>query len=735
MLSERLARQVERLLDDCDSAISSGDWERVRQAADAALRLDPANADAAAYLAAAARPPGLAPGATRRAIASRGAERRQMTVMFCDLVDSTPLAERLDPEDLRDILRAYQETCDEIVQKYDGFVAHYMGDGLLVYFGYPQAHEDDAARAILAGLEIVRAVPAVGASHQPAVPLQSRVGIHHGLVVVGQMGAGTRIEPSDVVGKTPNLAARLQSLALPGSVLISDELAQLVRGRFDLEDAGPRKLKGIADAVATWQALGERALDSESGPSALGPGLLVGRDTEWRALRECWLRSKEGSGHVVIIRGEPGIGKSRLVRELRADIPAGSGVAIELRCSALRQGSALHPVLDHLARRVLGSGEGDTDSDRMARIEAETARWHAVDGLAAQILASAFALPVSGEVASLAPQELKERTFELLASWVLQTASASPVLLIVEDIHWIDPSSLELLLLLAERSQRHRLMICATARPEFRLVLLDRPGVVEIELSRLCPEDANRLAASLAGERDLPAHVRGQVVARSDGIPLFIEELLRAVGGDEAVPRQRRPDGLANAVDVPASLHDSLMARLDRMTSARRVAQVASALGRQFSFDMLNSLGELNDQSLKGDLGRLTEAGILVLHGSRGRLEYAFKHALIQDVAYQSLLRSERARLHGRIAQAYERDFPKLAEREPEVVAYHLTEAHQTERAIGYLVRAGAAAVARSANVEAVQHLDHALALLEGVPVGPGRTRQELDIRLQAGRP
>lgn len=740
MASDRVARHVARLLDECEAAISGGDWLRAGHLADAALRLDPANADATAYLAAAGGFAAQVPAPARPASPEPPAERRQMTVMFCDLVDSTPLAEQLDPEDLRDILRAYHEACDAIVQRFGGNVAHYMGDGLLVYFGYPVAQEDAAVKAVLAGLEIVLAVPALGKESGRPVDLQSRVGIHHGLAVIGQMGSGKRIEPSDVVGRTPNLAARLQSVAAPGTVLISGELARLVQGKFQLEPAGWPKLKGISEPVETWRAI--RAIESgeDGATSADSLGPIVGREKELRKLRTLWQRTLAGASHVAVLKGEAGIGKTRLVQALRAHAVAGPHVVVELRCAALHQGSALYPVLEHLSRRVLQFAESDSAEDRIARIRAETATWPALgwrplDASPAELLASAFELPTTLETAALSPQERKAQTFEMVTSWVVQIAASSPLLLIVEDLHWIDPSSLELLLLIMERCQGHRVMICLTARPDFTLVWPRQPSLAELDLARLTVRDATRLAALLPAGSALSDDVRGRIVARSDGIPLFVEELIRTVSASAPVAHGEGPKGVANTVDVPATLHDSLMARLDRMGTARRVAQVASTLGRQFAFDMLRALGELDEASLQRDLDKLTEAGILVLQGRGGRLEYAFRHALIQDVAYQSLLRSERARLHGRIADVYEREFARLAEREPEVVAYHLAEAHQLERAIDYLARAGQQAAARWANQEAVALLDRSIEMLEAMPEGGDRDRQELKLRFAVGGP
>jgi class 3 adenylate cyclase/tetratricopeptide (TPR) repeat protein len=733
MTSSRLARQVARLLDACEAAISDGDWDRAGQFADSALRLDPENEDAVAYLAAAHR--GAPATLDAPPPPARPAERRQMTVMFCDLVDSTPLAEQLDPEDLRDILRAYHEACDRVVQRFGGYVAHYMGDGLLVYFGYPHAQEDASARAVMAGLEIVRAVPALRKHTEGTPGLEARVGIHHGLVVVGEMGSGTRIEPSDIVGRTPNLAARLQSVAAAGTVLVSGELAKLVGREFDLEPAGRQQLKGIAQPVETWSVLSVantsgRELAAES---VIAP--LVGRGRELRTLKRSWRNTVDGVGHVAVLRGEAGIGKTRLVRALREYATEQAHTIIDLRCSALHQGSALYPVLEHLGRRVLLFTDDDADEDRVARIRSEISRWPEADQAAVDLLTSAFVLPTTSPSAAISPQERKERTFEMLASWVIQVSAASPVLLSVEDLHWVDPSTLELLLLVIERTQGHRVMTCVTARPGFTLVWPQRPTLVEFDLTRLSPRDAELLASRLPAAVGIPDGVRSRIVAHSDGVPLFIEELIRSLAATDSLGGSLQPAGAANPVDVPASLHDSLMARLDRMGTARRVAQVGSTLGRQFSFDLLQSLGELDASTLAADLERLIGAGILSLRGSGGRLEYGFRHALIQDVAYQSLLRTERARLHGRIAEAYERDFPRAAERELEVVAHHWAEAHQTGRAIDYLVRAGESAIARFANQEAVSLLDRALELIKATPAGIDRDRVELRLRLAVGGP
>ncbi len=729
MASDRIARQVERLLDDCEVAVAAGDWPRVGVLADSVLRLDPQNGDASAYLAAARVAPAVRP---RMEPAERPAERRQMTVMFCDLVDSTPMAEQLDPEDLREVLHAYQETCARIIRGYEGYVAHYMGDGVLVYFGFPNAHEDDAVRAVKAALEIVREVPALGRAGSRATNLQSRVGIHYGLVVVGQMGSGTRIEPSDVVGMTANVAARLQGVAAPGAVVISGHLAQLLGQRFDLEAMGLATLKGVSDPIVTWTVRGEQRLDSTAPAREGGRAPLVGRTQELAALKQGWASAVTGRGCGAVIRGDPGIGKTRLVEELRQHTGAGPARTIDLYCSALHSGSALYPVIDFVARALLRLDVSADDLGTGAKIELLAANMGTgPDGAAllAQLLGAGGW--EESPVARLSPQERKERTLELFSGFLARLARDNPVLLVVDDLQWIDPSTLELLTMTIEQAQSTAIMVVATARPDFGHRGMELPGILNILLERLDNAECEALALALGGTEHVSSELRARIVQRSDGVPLFLEELLRTMASGENM--QRRVDGAAAAVQVPATLHYSLMARLDRMGSARRLAQLASTVGRAFSLELISLLAEPEIPEVRPDLDRLVEAGIVVLQDSRGRVEYRFRHALIQDVAYQSLLRSERTRLHGRIADAIESAFPQVAEQDPELLAHHLAEAQQSERAIEYLARGGRRAVARFANLEAVGLLDRALALIEGLPPSAERDRQELELRLAAG--
>lgn len=731
MPTDRIARQIERLLDECETAVAAGDWARVHMLADGVLRLDAQNQDAAAYLAAAQ--PGAAERVPGGQVAARPAERRQLTVMFCDLVDSTPLAEQLDPEDLRDLLREYQEACAQVIRGYEGHVAHYMGDGLLVYFGFPHAHEDDPVRAVRAGLEIVRQVPRLARGGRGAADLQSRVGVHYGLVVIGQMGSGPRIEPADVVGITANVAARLQGIAEPGTVRVSGDLAQLLGDRFILESMGHATLKGVSEPMPTFTVKGERR-DTPPGQAVSGGSPLVGRDRELATLADAWKRAVSGNGGGAVIRGDPGIGKSRLLKELRQFAGGEPFTAIELNCSALHRDSALYPVIDYFARSVLRFDGSESDIARQARVAGVAENLEAgVEGAA--LLASL--LETGGwedsPVARLSPQDRKEKTLELFWRLLERTAARNPVMLLVEDLHWVDPSTLELLAMVMERSNNTALLLVATARPDFEMRWTEVPGLEEIQLERLDVGDCEVLALALVGDGSLARELREQVVHRSDGVPLFLEELLKAMSAE---PQSRfRIAGAAASRLVPATLHDSLMARLDRMGSPRRLAQVASAVGRTFSFDLLLALDEPGTPNVQSDLQRLVEAGILVRESGNGREEYRFRHALLQDVAYQSLLRSERARLHGRIAATIERLFPHLAEQEPELLAHHLAEAQQADRAIDYLLRGGRRAIARFANLEAVGLLDRALALLEGLPPSPERDRRELELRLATGGP
>jgi class 3 adenylate cyclase/predicted ATPase len=698
------------------------------------------------------------------------AERRQLTVMFCDLVGSTPLSERLDPEDLREVVRAYQQTCAEVIQCFEGHIAQYLGDGLLVYFGYPQAHDDDAQRAVQVGLSILEAMETLNARLQrdKGLHLAVRVGIHTGLVVVGAMGGSGRQEQL-ALGDTPNLAARIQGLAEPDTVLISAATHRLVQGYFTVAALGPQVLKGVAAPVPVYRVLGASAAQSRLDVAATtGLTPLVGRKSEVAMLLERWEQSQAGLGQVVLLSGEAGVGKSRLVEVLRQRVVSEDLPQIVLRCSPYHTHSALYPAIEHL-RRWLQFGHDDTPSERLRKLEEALMRtpsppmgervgvrgsdWQPALSLtpalsqrereerpeAVLLFAALLSVPLpEGRYppSLLSPEQQRRRTLDALVAWLLAEAEWEPVLAVWEDLHWADPSTLELLGLVVDQAPTVRMLTLATHRPEFRSPWAPRSHLTQLTLGRLQHPQVETLVRQLTGGKPLPAEVLAQVIAKTDGVPLFIEELVKMIVESGLVREEADRYGLTGPLPplaIPATLQDSLMARLDRLATARAVAQLGAVLGREFGYDLIRAVALLDEATLQSGLAQLADAELLYQRGRPPRAQYLFKHALIQEAAYQSLLKSTRQQYHQRSAQVLEVQFPEIVESQPELVARHYTEAGLTEQAVPYWQRAGQQALQRSANPEAVQHLTKGLALLAMLPETPERAQQELDLQIALG--
>jgi class 3 adenylate cyclase/tetratricopeptide (TPR) repeat protein len=652
---------------------------------------------------------------------TRGTERRQLTVMFCDLVGSTELSQRLDPEELRDVVRAYQETAGDVLRDAAGHVAQYLGDGLLVYFGYPRAQEDDAQRAVRAGLDILAAMAHrnVGLEAERGVRLAVRIGIHTGPVVVGEMGGGERRERL-ALGETLNVAARLQGIAAPDAVVISAATHRIVHAGFDCTALGPQALKGMAQTVSAYHVHREHRAQTRSGATATaGLTPLVGRVEETAVVLGRWTAARDGAGHTVLLSGEPGIGKSRLVATLKERVATAPHVVLEGGCAPHRQLSAFHPLTD-LLERVLDLDPGDGADVGLAKLESHLRAHGLPVATATPLLAPLLAIPLSNAYAplGLGPERLRQRTQETLREWLLAMAASRPMLLVIEDLHWADPSTLDLLPLLVDDAARARVLLVLTTRPGFDPPWQPAAPVTEVPLPRLTPAEATLMVTHVAGTSSLSARVVEQIVAKTDGIPLFVEELTRMVL--EAGPG---PDGALAERRIPATLQDSLMARLDRLDTAKAVAQLASAIGREFSHELLAAVAPLAPEALARALGELVDADLLQRRGSGPRASYGFRHALIQDAAYESLLRATRQQHHARIAEVLASRFPQTP---PEVVAHHFTEAGRANDAITFWRRAARRALERSANAEAVAHVSRALQLLVGLPETPGRDQQEL---------
>ena len=670
--------------------------------------------------------PELASGLSPRATF---AERCHLTVMFCDLVGSTALSVQLDVEDFHEVIAAYQQRVAETVTRFGGFVARRVGDGVLVYFGYPNADEDDPEQAVRAGLALVDGIGLV----ESREPLQVRVGIATGLVVVGDLiGSGTAND-TEVLGEGPNLASRLQAMAGPNSIIIADSTRRLVGSIFGLEDLGFKEIKGFAEPQRAWRVLGENRFRSrfEALRSAETP--LVNREEELELLLRRWTQAKTGEGRVIFLSGEPGIGKSRLTVALRDLLGAESYTDLHYFCSPHHQNSALFPIIN-LLERAAGFGREDTPGVKLDKLEDLMAETLAATRDVA-VLADLLLLP-TGRYPDVEhhPRRWKEEVFEALSRQFAGLAKAKPVLMTFEDLHWIDPTSLELLDLLIRRIERLPVLLIATSRPEFTAPWRDQPHVTVLSLTRLSRANSEALVRQLAAKTaSLPSDLVEEIVDRGDGIPLFLEEVTKTVV--DAEPLQQSGSGSARRpLSVPPTLHASLLARLDRIGPiAREIAQVGATIGREFSYELAAIVAERPEQVLNETLGRLAEAGLVFQRGEGPRSSFLFKHGLLRDAAYSTLLRGPRRALHARIAQAIEEAFPEIAESQPEVVARHRTEAGLKKPATIHWQRAGELALRRSAGSEALKHFSSALNILDELPDATDRWQQELDVRLGLG--
>jgi predicted ATPase/class 3 adenylate cyclase len=675
------------------------------------------------------------------AAAPPAAERRQLTVMFCDLVESTVLATQLDPEDLRQVVRAYQATCAEVIQRFEGSIAQYLGDGLLVYFGYPQAHEDDAQRAVWTGLGIVEAMDTLNSqlAQRQGIRLAVRVGIHTGLVVVGEIGGSGRQEQL-ALGDTPNIAARLQGLAAPDTVVISAATQRLIQGYFTCDDLGAQTLKGVAIPLEVYQVVGETEVQQRFDlAAARGLTPLVGREHEVALLRERWAQVQAGRGHIVVLSGEAGIGKSRLVQVVKDEIIGTATLRIEYRCSPYHQHSALYPVITHL-ERVLALHWDDTPEDRLRKLEEALQPYSLPLAEVVPLLASLLSVPLSASYPplTLTPQRQKQKTLEALLTWLLALTEQQPVLFVVEDLHWIDPSTLEFLTLLMEQGPTARLLTLLTCRPEFQVPWGLRTHLTPIALQRLPQPQVEVMVARVTGGKALPSAVLQHVVTKTDGVPLFVEELTKTVlesGLLRETEGYYELTGPLPPLAIPATLHDSLMARLDRLATVKAVAQLGAVLGRTFPYELLQAVAPLDEAVLQQALSQLIDAELLYQRGVPPQAIYLFKHALLQETAYQSLLKSTRQQYHQRIAQVLETRFPASVETQPELVAHHYTAAGLSAQALPYWQQAGQRALTRSAYIEAIAHLTRGLELLRTLPETLERTQQELTFSTTLGAP
>jgi class 3 adenylate cyclase/tetratricopeptide (TPR) repeat protein len=658
------------------------------------------------------------------------AERRQVTVMFSDLVGSTALSARMDPEDLREVISAYQKCVAQTAQRFGGFVAKYMGDGVLVYLGYPQAHEDDAERAVRAGLELVAAVGGL----KTHAPLQTRVGIATGLVVVGDLiGSGASQEQA-IVGETPNLAARLQGIAEPNKVVIAEGTRRLLGNLFDLEDLGAQDLKGITGPARAWAVIRPASVEGRfEAFHASGLTELVGREEELDLLCRRWSKAKTGGGQVVLLSGEAGIGKSRLTAALLERLANEPHTRLRYFCSPQHTDSAFYPIISQ-TERAAGLAHDDTTQAKLDKLDAVLAQTSTPNQDAA-LFAEMLSLPNDGRYPALdlAPEERRQKTQEALTAQLAGLTRQRPALMIVEDAHWVDPTSLEVFGRTVDQIKTLPVLLIVTFRPEFNAPWGGRSHVTTLALNRLGEHEAAAIIARIVGNKDLPTDVTARIVERTDGIPLFVEEMTKAVleAESEGEARKTNAAALSSALAVPASLHASLMARLDRLGPAKELAQIGAVIGREFSHALLTAvLRKQPEAELQSALDRVMAAGLLFRQGVPPHATYLFKHALVQDAAYGTLLREPRRALHARVAEVIESQFADVAENQPELLARHCTEADLIEKAALLWGKAGQRSLARSALIEAVEQLTRALAQIATLPATPALRREQIKLQV-----
>ncbi len=665
-------------------------------------------------------------------------ERRQLTVMFCDLIGSTALSTQLDPEDMQKVITTYQETVAPVIENLGGFIAKYMGDGILIYFGYPQGLEKDAERAVHAGLSVIEAMAELNDANVLNIDaeLAVRIGIATGTVVVGEsLGEGMAQEKT-VVGDTPNLAARLQGLAKPNGIVISDLTRELSGDKFEYEDLGLQALKGIEEPTVAWAVLGEQVeeFDGETGFRESGAPL-VGRKEELGLLLRAWQQSKDNSGQVVAINGEAGIGKSRLIEAISAEVRKDGQTRITLRSTPYHSNSALYPVTTHL-QHALGWKAGEEAESRLAKLENALADFQFKTAETVPLLAALFSLAIPEgrhPVLNLTPPQQRLSTLDTIVAWLLEEAERRPILVVWEDIHWADPSTLELLEMMIEQCPTVGMLICLTFRPEFVPSWPTRSHIVPLTLNRLERPEVEALIAHHVGGKKLPAEVVEHIFQRGDGVPLYVSELTRAIlasGSLRETDDSYELTGPLQDLEIPATLQESLMARLDKMPTVREVAQLGAVFGREFPYDMLQAVATLEEPALREGLGQLVEAELLYQRGRPPQAKYMFKHALIQDAAYQSLLKRTRQQYHRDVAALLATRFADTVETQPEILAHHYTEAGENGPATDYWLQAGQMALERSSNHEAIGHLMKGLTLL---PEDDSHAGRELVIQRQLG--
>ena len=664
---------------------------------------------------------------------SEEAERRHLTVMFCDLVGSTALSAHYDPEDLSEIVRTYQDTCAGIVSRYEGYIAQYLGDGILVYFGYPRAHEDDAERALRTGLEIIERIQEL--TLRPELKLSTRIGIATGVVLVGKITGEASTKDQVVLGETPNLAARLQGLAEPNQLVIADDTHHLCGELFEYRNMGSQQIKGFSDPVTAYVVIGESASENRFAARSAHHMLpIVGRDQEIGLLLERWRQAKAGEGQLVLLSGEAGIGKSRIGRAMLDAITDDNYYRITYQCSPYHGDSTLHPAIQQLRLAAQFSTCND-DDERFAALEKVLSYAGELSAESAALLASLVGLDGEGRygVLDLTPQQKRSRTLQALRSQLIGLADKKPTLVLLEDAHWIDPTTMEHLEVTLDAIDNKRVLIVATARPTFEHNFSGHPIVTQLTLNRLGRKHVGAIVARLTGNKTLPDALLDEITAKTDGVPLFVEELTKTILESGLLHETDTSFELResfSSLSIPISLHDSLMARLDRLQPVKEVAQTAACIGREFDYGLLSAVSPLPQPELDMALEKLIHAELVYRRGTNVEATFQFKHALVRDAAYESLLKSKRRQIHFELLSALE----KSEGAPPELLAHHASRANIDEKAINYWEQAGEAAMARPAYREAIGHLTHAIQLTEKMDDTRAWRERELKLQIQLGQ-
>lgn len=673
------------------------------------------------------------------AISDSHAERRQLTVMFCDVVGSAALSEVVDPEDLRDIMGDYRDTCQKVVARFQGHIAQYLGDGILTYFGYPSANEDDACRAVQTGLEIIKSIQKLNErlKKEKGISLSIRIGIHTGLVVIGEIGSDDK--RSLALGTTPNVAARIQDLAQPDTVTISEATYRLVQSKYSVSPMGEHKLKGFTDPIKIYNVDDDELDTNQRSSDAYFKQIpLIGREQECALIVDRLEHVKNGSGQVVLLSGEAGIGKSRLVNYLRDVADDDDNWILECWGSAYHKNSFLHCVIKVL-HNVLELDQTTSDEEKIKKLEAPLASFGIPLSENIPLLAELLSIELPKDrypITQTTPQQRKQKILEAILGLVMGMASERMVVIIMEDLHWIDPTTIELLGMLIDQAPTSNIFILLSYRLEFTPPWTPRSHITQISINRLTRKQSGRMVRLLANNKDLPVSVFNEILNKTDGTPFFVEELTKMVlesGILKETHEHFELSGPASKLAIPSTLQDSLMARLDRLGPSKELAQLSATIGREFSYHLLEAVTSNPQSNLDSRLSQLVDKEVLYQRGLPPSANYTFRHAMVHEVAYESLLKKTRQKYHRKIAEILATKFPDRIQENPEIMAHHCFEAGDYESATQYWSRAGKMAIQRSANADATVHLTNAIFALDNLPESPQKAESELQIQAALG--